>query len=75
MASRLINKYVWIVDTILRHRRITRQELNELWIAAKDISDGCEMPRRTFFNYCKVAALDEIPAYYRHRSTPLLSLF
>ena len=53
MASRLINKYVWIVDTILRHRRITRQELNELWIAAKDISDGCEMPRRTFFNYCK----------------------
>ena len=31
MARNLLNRYIWIIDTIHRHGRITRSELNELW--------------------------------------------
>lgn len=51
MASGLITKYVWIVDTILSHRAITRNEINELWMRNLSISDGNPLPRRTFNNY------------------------
>ncbi len=50
MAHNLINKYAWIITTIKRHNRITREELNRLWLEA-DISDGEPLARRTFYNY------------------------
>ena len=50
MARNLINKYVWIIDTIKRHHRITREELNSLWLDSS-ISDGEPLARRTFYNY------------------------
>jgi len=28
----LITKYVWVIDTIYRRRKITFKELNELWL-------------------------------------------
>ena len=31
MAKDLINRYIWLVDTIRRYGRITRQELDERW--------------------------------------------
>ncbi len=50
MARNLINKYVWIITTIKRYKRITREELNRLWLEA-DISEGEPLARRTFYNY------------------------
>ena len=46
----LINKYVWIVDTITRYGALTREEINDLW-QKNDISEGQPMPARTFYNY------------------------
>ena len=53
MSKNLINKYIWLVDTIMRHKSITRSELNDLWVKNKSLSDGNPMPRRTFYNYCR----------------------
>ncbi len=50
MARNLISKYVWIIDTIKRYKRITREELNRLWLDSS-VSDGEPMARRTFYNY------------------------
>lgn len=50
MAKNVINKYIWIVDTIQRYGRITREELNNLWVNSS-LSDGNPMSRRTFYNY------------------------
>ncbi|MBP5315062.1 MAG: WYL domain-containing protein [Muribaculaceae bacterium] len=50
MARNLLNRYIWIIDTIHRHGRITRSELNELW-KKSSYSNGEELPRRTFYGY------------------------
>lgn len=50
MSKNLFNRYIWIIDTIRRHGSITRTDLNRLWTNS-DVSDGTEMPRRTFYNY------------------------
>ena len=31
MARDLINRYIWLIDTIRRYGRITRRELDECW--------------------------------------------
>ncbi len=46
----LITKYVWVIDTIYRRRKISFKELNELWLR-DDISRGVEIPKRTFDNW------------------------
>lgn len=46
----LINKYIWIVDTLSRYDRLSRAEINELWKRSA-WSDGNEMPERTFYYY------------------------
>ena len=50
MASNLFNRYIWIVDTIRRYGRITRSELNNLWLKST-LSDGNPLARRTFYSY------------------------
>lgn len=46
----LINKYVWIIDTLTRYNRLTRRELNDLW-RRSNYGDGNDMPARTFYYY------------------------
>ena len=46
----LISKYVWVIDTIHRKRKISFKELNELWLR-DDISRGVDIPKRTFDNW------------------------
>lgn len=41
---------MWIVDTIRRHGRITRKELDRLWMLSP-FSEGKPLARRSFFNY------------------------
>lgn len=55
MANNVINKYIWIVDTIQRYGRITREELNNLWVKSS-LSDGNPMSRRSFYNYRQAIA-------------------
>lgn len=52
MSQDLFSRYIWLVDTIRRHGRITRSELNRLWGRSR-FSDGSGrgIPRRTFYNY------------------------
>lgn len=46
----LINKYVWLVDTLSRYDRLTRSEINDLWMRSAH-GDGSPMAARTFFHY------------------------
>lgn len=46
----LMSKYVWVIETIYRHKRLSFKELNELWLH-DDISRGVELPKRTFDNW------------------------
>ena len=46
----LISKYVWVIDTIYRAKKISFKDLNEKWLR-DDISRGVELPKRTFDNW------------------------
>lgn len=46
----LITKYVWVIETIYRARKISFRELNRKWLDA-DISQGEPLPKRTFDNW------------------------
>ena len=46
----LISKYVWVIETIYRARKISFKDLNEKWLR-DDISRGVELPKRTFDNW------------------------
>lgn len=50
MAKDLFSKYIWLIDTIKRHGRITREEINKCW-KQSSLSNGESIPRRTFYNY------------------------
>lgn len=52
MAHDLLNRYIWLVDTIRRYGRITRRDLDRLWSLSRfaDEKRG-GLPRRTFYNY------------------------
>lgn len=51
MARGLLNKYIWILDTIQRYGRISRKELCRLWLNSNVLSGGEPLARRTFYNY------------------------
>lgn len=50
MAQNLFNKYIWLVNTLYRNKRMTLKEINHSWIHT-DLSDGNPLPRRTFHNH------------------------
>lgn len=50
MTRQLIERYIWIVDTIQRHQRLTREKLSELWLRSP-MADNGPLTRRTFYNY------------------------
>ncbi len=50
MPRDLFNRYIWLVDTIKRYGKITREELNARW-KCSPYSGGEALPRRTFYNY------------------------
>lgn len=50
MARNMISKYIWIIETIYKSKRISFKELNERWLD-DDISEGVDIPKRTFNNW------------------------
>lgn len=50
MSTNLLTKYVWLVDTIYKNKYISYDEINKKWLA-DDISEGLEIPKRTFHTW------------------------
>jgi hypothetical protein len=50
MSTNTLIKYVWLVDTIYKNKYISYDEINRKWLA-DDISEGLEIPRRTFHTW------------------------
>lgn len=50
MAKDKIARYLWIVDTILKYKKLSKAQLNELWMKSS-FSDGNPMADRTFYKY------------------------
>lgn len=50
MAKDIIGKYIWIIETILKHGRISKSDLSELWGKSR-FSQGDPMADRTFYKY------------------------
>lgn len=50
MNNNLLTKYIWLVDTLMRHGNLTLEQINSLWMRSH-LSDGQPMARRTFFHY------------------------
>lgn len=55
MGHDLLERYIWLVDTIRRHGRLSRSALDRLWMASR-FSNGEPLPRRTFYNYRQAIA-------------------
>lgn len=50
MGKNLLNKYIWLVETIYNAKRITYDEINEKW-RNNALSDGLDLPSRTFHKW------------------------
>ena len=57
MNKNLIARYIWLVDTLSTHGRLSREQINDLWIKSS-LSDGNPLPMRTFYHYRR--AIEEI---------------
>lgn len=51
IQQNLVGKYVWLIETIYRAKRITFKEINEQWRENVDMSGGEKIPLRTFNNW------------------------
>ncbi len=51
----LLSKYTWLVDTLRRCGRMTREEINRRW-EDSPVSDGKPLCRRTLYNYRQAVA-------------------
>jgi len=57
MASNIFGRYVWLIDTIRRHKRLTFEEINRLWVrSGLSYGEGDDLPLRTFHNHRKAIA-------------------
>lgn len=52
MAQYLINKYVWLVETIYKAKEFTFKELKEEWSVNHDMNEDLDLSLRTFHNWC-----------------------
>ncbi len=50
MAKNLLNKYVWLVETIYKAKKITFEEINQRWLD-NDMSEDKPLPIRTFHKW------------------------
>lgn len=50
MARDMISRYIWLIDTLERYKKLSRNRINELWLRSS-LSDGKPIPERTFYHY------------------------
>lgn len=54
MASNIFGRYIWLIDTLRRHKRLTFEEINRLWVrSGLSYGEEDEIPLRTFHNHRK----------------------
>jgi len=51
MAKNLLNKYVWLVETIHKAGHISFEDINRRWLD-NDMSEDKPLPLRTFHKWC-----------------------
>ena len=51
IQQNLVGKYVWLIETIYRAKKITFKEINERWKDNVEMSGGEKIPLRTFNNW------------------------
>lgn len=51
IQQNLVGKYVWLIETIYRAKKITFKEINERWKDNVEMSGGEDIPLRTFNNW------------------------
>lgn len=52
MASNIFGRYVWLIDILLRYKKLKFEEINRLW-QESGLSYGEELPLRTSHNHQK----------------------
>ncbi len=52
--SKVYRSCRWIVEMLTKNRRLSFDEINELWMEDDGISDGAELNKRTFHRYQEV---------------------
>ena len=50
MAKNTVNKYVWLVETIYKAKKISFEEINRRWMD-NDMSEGDALSIRTFHKW------------------------
>lgn len=55
MAANLLGRYIWLVDILKRHKRLTLKEINILW-QESSLGYGDPLPRKTFNNHRQAIA-------------------
>ena len=50
MAKNLLNKYVWLVETIYKAKKISFKDINRKWLD-NDLSEGVDLSKRTFHKW------------------------
>ena len=53
MAANMISKYVWLLETLRRHKHLRRDEINRLWVLNESLSQGRPLSRRTLYTYMR----------------------
>ena len=50
MVSNLLQKYFWLANVIYQSNGMTFEQINDKWLA-NDLSEGLELPKRTFHKW------------------------
>lgn len=50
MAQDLTSRYIWLIDNLTRYQRLSKDEINRLWLKSH-LSEGDPLPDRTFYHY------------------------
>lgn len=50
MVRDIFSRYVWLVDTLTRYEKLSREQIDRLWMKSR-FSNGDPLPERTFYRY------------------------
>ena len=50
MISKTFNRYIWLLNTLLKHKQLSFEEINALWRECY-LGDGASLPLRTFHQH------------------------
>lgn len=50
MISKIFNRYIWLLNTLLQYKQLSFEEINALW-RESCLGDGAQLPLRTFHQH------------------------